>query len=123
MINLFEKKYNEFRQTIELLDSELLTKFANFNLNNSIPMRFPVWVNDKKEVLKRASELNIPLGDWYSSTVDPLSIEEVKELGWTNSNLENSINLSKHTVTIPLDKFQNKNSLKKVLIFLKKHID
>ena len=49
------------------------------DLHNSIPMRFPVWVNEKKEVLKRASELNIPLGDWYSTTVDPLSIDEVME--------------------------------------------
>ena len=85
-------------------------------------MRFPVWVNDKIEVLKRASEFNIPLGDWYSTTVDPLSIDEIKELGWTNSNLENSINLSEHVVTIPLNYNYDKNSLNKVIKFLKNYI-
>jgi perosamine synthetase len=120
---LFDKKYNEFRKIIELLHSELPSKISKFNLDNSIPMRFPVWVNDKKEVLKRASELNIPLGDWYSTTVDPLSIDEVKELGWTSSNLENSRNLSEHIVTIPLDKYQNKKSLKRIIVFLKKHVN
>ena len=119
---LFDKNYNEFCQIIELLNNELPSKLSNFNLENSIPMRFPVWVSDKKEVLKRASELNIPLGDWYSTAVDPLSIGEVKELGWTNSNLENSKNLSEHIVTIPLDKYQNQKSLKKVIMLLKKHV-
>ena len=118
----FDKNNNEFRKIIELLNNELPSKFLKFNTVNSIPMRFPFWVIDKKEVLKRASKLNIPLGDWYSTTVDPLSIEEVKELGWTNSNLENSKNLSEHIVTIPLDKYQNQKSLKKTITFLKYYI-
>lgn len=120
---LFHKKYNEFCQIIELLHNELPSKISKFNLDDSIPMRFPVWVNEKKEVLKMASELNIPLGDWYSSAVDPLSVDEVKELGWTKSELENSKNLSNHIVTIPLDKYQNRKSLKRIIIFLKNHIN
>lgn len=119
---LFDNKRNEFQKIIQLLHSQLPSKISKFNLEKSMPMRFPVWVNDKKEVLKKASKLNIPLGDWYSTAVDPLSIDEVKELGWTKFNLENSTNLSEHIVTIPIDKNLNEKSFEKIILLLKKYI-
>lgn len=117
----FKSQYGVLLETINYLNKEFPSRLSKMNFENSLPIRFPIWVDNKKEVLKKASECNVPLGDWYDTPVDPLTVNQVQEMGWTISNLENSKVLSNHLITIPLDHNKSHKSLQKTIHFLKSY--
>lgn len=102
----------------QFLNYRELDKLA-LDFTESIPLRIPVMVNNKAEVLKDAASVGIPLGDWYDSPIDPLSGPEISKIQNESDLLVSSWELSSHVVTIPLDRIQNKNLMEKTLVFLK----
>lgn len=113
------QEFNKVKHIANILNKELnLQFFRNIDLERSLPLRFPVWVKDKQMVLSKASKLGIPLGDWYSTPVDPLDIEILNELNWSDTSLYNARDLSEHVVTIPLNTRQSLKDIEKIIQFL-----
>lgn len=85
-----------------------------------VPLRIPVMVNNKAEVLLEAAHKKIPLGDWYDTPIDPLHEEAIDLFRIGSDKLEYSWELSTTVVTIPLDGLQSTELMDKTLKFLEK---
>ena len=111
-INSLVKQFLEYKHIDKL----------NLDFDFAVPLRIPVMVENKAEVLREAARLNIPLGDWYGSPIDPLSENAIEELVQHSSNLTASSELSSSVVTIPLDRLQSSKLMARTLQFLEQRI-
>jgi len=101
---------------LNMIRSENSISSTALSLDSDYLMRLPVHVKNKDLVLVQARLSNFELADWYSTPVHPYSTEECLNLGWDVRSCSNALHLSKHIVTIPLNK---EFSITKTCEFLK----
>ncbi|GIE87513.1 DegT/DnrJ/EryC1/StrS family aminotransferase [Actinoplanes regularis] len=68
----------------------------------AVPLRLPVRVFGKDDVLREAAAAGVELGDWYRTPVHPLSGRELAAAGYLEGSCPNAEWAAKHLVTLPL---------------------
>ncbi|MEY8241384.1 MAG: DegT/DnrJ/EryC1/StrS family aminotransferase [Cycloclasticus sp.] len=84
-----------------------------------IALRYPVKVVNKADVLTSARKAGIELSDWYSTPVDPLSLQECESIGWHVGHCTRAISLCESVVTLPINSRVSIAQAKKSSNFLK----
>ncbi len=83
-------------------------------------LRYPLLVENKRDVLQKARERGIELGDWFVSAVHPLSAaDDLKRIGYEIGSCPVAESVSRTIVTLPIDHRIRAPYIKKTIEFLK----
>lgn len=86
---------------------------------DSIYLRYPILVKNKKELFKKAKKQGIILGDWYSCPIAPCDIDQNKT-GYTKGDCVNAEKLAKLSVNLPTSIYIKKKDALRVCKLLNK---
>ncbi len=102
---------------------ELLSEigYKRINLNKycePVYLRYPLLVENKNLILKRARERRIELGDWYLTPIHPLLEEHWKFVNYQKGMCPVAEDVSNKIITLPIHKRTTKKEIHKAISFL-----
>lgn len=86
-------------------------------------VRYPLWADNKKYLLKAAKKQNIELSEWYSSPVHPLDQHEWLSVGYQAKSCPNAEIASKRIITLPIHKNVSNTFIAKAASFINKNAE
>ncbi|MEV6342705.1 DegT/DnrJ/EryC1/StrS family aminotransferase [Actinoplanes sp. NPDC051851] len=89
---------NAYQKGLELIGVEDLSP----RRAEAVPLRLPVVVERKAEVLTAAAAAGVELGDWFVSPVHPLRGAALTEIGYEKGSCPNAEWAARHIVTFPV---------------------
>lgn len=69
--------------------------------------RYPLLVENKKDVLRRAPAMRVEVADWYATPVHPLSGESLKEVGYRAGSCPYAEALTSRVISLPTGSLVN----------------
>jgi perosamine synthetase len=115
-------KYIEHRKWVTALYEELLRKKGIKtvelpNVYDTVFLRYPILVRDKRTILEEAEKKRIELGDWFLSPVHP-NLE-----GWEKVNYEQGMcpiaeYVCKHVINLPTHMRIEKKEIERIVEFV-----
>ncbi|MBC7073987.1 DegT/DnrJ/EryC1/StrS family aminotransferase [Candidatus Parcubacteria bacterium] len=85
-----------------------------------IYLRYPILVENKEIVLKKAIEEKIELGDWFLSPIHPLKEKEWTIVKYKKGSCPIAEDTSKKIITLPIHEKIGKREINKIASFLSK---
>jgi len=106
------------KQVSNIYNQELLG-FKNHKLvgnknSKTIFVRYPMFVNDKDRVLRKASDSMIEVSSWYSSPVHPYTGDELTKIHYILGSCPNAEFAAKNVISLPVTHIPKKNYMEKV---------
>lgn len=93
--------YNEHRKKIAAFYSENIhTNKVTLPLFDSIFLRYPVFTQEPRELIMKAKQKGIELGDWYSVAIAPRGVDYAK-IGYNPTDCPTAEKIAKQTVNLP----------------------
>lgn len=80
--------------------------------------RFPLWCEDKKEILSAAQAANIEVSDWYATPVHPLDNYSLSDVHYTRGSCPHAERACQHVVSLPTHRRVTHKYVQRVLEFL-----
>ena len=117
-LNQFKKleKFNVHRKEI----ADFYSKNLGGQLNEgSIYLRFPVKHPKAHDIIKKAWQNNLLIGDWYTSPIAPADTR-LDKIGYVIGSCPKAEKLSKETFNLPTHINISKQDAQKIIEFLKK---
>ena len=69
---------------------------------DALPLRVPLAVADKAQVLRAAAEQRVEMGDWFTTVVHPLTGPALDEVGYVAGSCPHAEWAADHVVTLPV---------------------
>jgi len=96
--------YTKTRNTVALLYKNAFEKNKKVTLlqasEGSSCLRFCIRVKNQEEVMRRAKQKGVILGNWYHATIDPIG-SDIVVAGYINGSCKNAERLAKECVNLP----------------------
>jgi perosamine synthetase len=89
--------------------------------NNAEPVysRYPIWCDNKIDVLREAEKKNIEVADWYMTPIHPLSGSDLKKVNYTQGSCPEAERACGRIISLPTHEAVNLKYVDKVIQFLK----
>jgi len=113
---------NEHRQKISKIYIKGLKHFQSlwFEQNKHIYLlRFPLLVQNKKEVLLEAKKHKIEIGDWFLSPIHP-NQKNLEKVGYSWGDCPVAEKICKHIINLPTHSMVNEKMANKIINFIQK---
>jgi dTDP-4-amino-4,6-dideoxygalactose transaminase len=75
--------------------------------------RYPLLVESKKDILRRAPEMRVEVTDWYATPVHPLSNEALNAVGYRAGSCPNAESLTKRVISLPTGHLVNESLIER----------
>ena len=85
--------------------------------SETVYLRYPLLVREKKRVLDEAQAWKVELGDWYGSPVHPLTETDWKRVGYEKGCCPIAEDICKRVVTLPLYERLRASDIERLLSF------
>ena len=95
-----EQRRNNVKTIEKALDKKKLSKWPQEEQADLILLRYPLFVNNKEEILKKASQKGWNVADWYNSPVHPLKNDSLVKVDYKGTAVE-SEKLIKQLIHFP----------------------
>jgi dTDP-4-amino-4,6-dideoxygalactose transaminase len=92
------------------------------NLNGAIYLRFNILMDNAKEVLYRAKEKGVLLGNWYRNIVDPNGVE-LNKIGYTQGLCPKAEKAAQMSINLPTYSRLSDHDLNYIINLIKKYAD
>lgn len=113
-------KYSKQRKEACIRYESDLKKYDEITLlplsDESIPLRFPIYVEHPEVIREKAKKNSILLGNWYHHTIDPEGVR-LDMIGYTKGSCPKAEKAAQHCVNLPT-RIQKKE-LERILVFFR----
>ena len=116
----FEKleKFNKHRKELSSFYRKELSSFRLPEDTEQIYLRFTIKHPKAHEIIKKAWQKNILIGDWYTSVIAP-DDTKIEKIGYTATTCLKAEKLSKETLNLPTHINISEKDAQKIIEFLK----
>jgi perosamine synthetase len=80
-------------------------------------LRYPLLVNDKKQILKVAQKMKIEMGDWFVSPVHP-NLDGWEKVGYQKGTCPIAENICKHIINLPTHRMIKEEEIGRAIDFI-----
>jgi dTDP-4-amino-4,6-dideoxygalactose transaminase len=94
-------KINQKREKISRFYHSNLKESFRFKTENGLLLRYPILLDNRREIKKRLLEKEIIAGNWYSSPVHPLASEELVEADYKLGSCPIAEKVGKNILNLP----------------------
>ena len=81
-------------------------------------LRYPIYIDDKDDLLKRAAESGIEIAGWFTTPVHPLVNKQLDHVNYQVKQCPNAESACSHLVTLPLHPAINSRTSDKIINFI-----
>lgn len=112
----------EFNKKREETTSFYVSAFGGGNSQQQAPLlRFPLFVNNRNELLQSAKKQHLYLGTWYSEVIDPKSVN-FEKMHYVKGSCPNAEKIANKIINLPTYPTMSKDDQKKVINFIKTYV-
>lgn len=112
-------RLSEFNKKREEITSMYVSAFGGGNNQQQAPLlRFPLFINNRDELLQRAKKQHLYLGAWYSEVIDPKGVD-FESVHYVKGSCPNAENIAKKIINLPTYHTLSKDDQEKVIHFIK----
>jgi len=120
------KKFNQHRKKISSFYYKELSSFSSFELPLELKdrkqtfLRFTIKHEKAHQIIKKAWQENLLMGDWYTSPIAPYDTK-LERMQYSFGSCLKAEELSKKTFNLPTHINISEKEIKKIIIFLKNY--
>lgn len=115
-------RLSEFNGKREDAVNLYLEEFGGGNNQQQAPLlRFPLFVNNRDELLQRAKKQNLYLGTWYSEVIDPKGVD-FEKMHYVKGSCPNAEKIARKIINLPTYPAMSKDDQNRVINFIKTYV-
>lgn len=115
-------RLSEFNKKREEITSMYVSAFGGENNQQQAPLlRFPLFVNNRDELLQRAKKQHLYLGTWYSEVIDPKGVD-FEKMHYVKGSCPNAEKIAKKIINLPTYPTMSKDDQNRVINFIKTYV-
>jgi perosamine synthetase len=111
VVSQYKKLLPEIGIRVQKLSSEV----------ESVYLRYPILVENKEEIIKKAKEEKIEIGDWYFTPIHPLKEKDWKFVNYQKGMCKIAEAICQKLVHLPTYEKLKEKEISKIVEFLKKY--